>query len=236
MKIVFLLWASLFSVLARAQQGTVEYKMVLSQGGSSRTTTSILYFSDGNVRTDVSIPLPGSSKPMKQTVLMLKNSPDVTYMLNETSRTYTESKTGSPGAPTPTKATVKVLGKEKIQNLNCTHALVTFDKGTMEIWTTREIPGYEKLLSYWRSNLGFGDDTFYSELKKSGADGFMVRMKNSGVTMDLVRYDASPVAASLFTIPKDYKKGVTLDPAALRSMTPAQRQKLMEEFQKQHKP
>ncbi|RCR69005.1 DUF4412 domain-containing protein [Larkinella punicea] len=235
-KILSLLTTLLLPAFVWAQQGTVEYKMTMSQGAQSRTTTSTMYFSNGNVRTDVSIPFPGAAKPMKQTILMLAKTPNVTYMLNESSKTYTENRP-NPSKNTPAmKATVKVVGKEKIQNLNCTHALVTFDKGSMEIWTSKDIPGYEKLLSYWRSNQDFGGENLYTELKKSGADGFFVRMKNAGMTMDLVRYDTKPVSASLFDIPKDYKKGAAFDPAGFQNMTPAQRQKMIEAFKKQPKP
>ncbi|GAB3337524.1 hypothetical protein GCM10027299_48720 [Larkinella ripae] len=216
--LLLLLPALLLSTLGWAQQGTVEYKMTLSQGGQTPiTTTSTIYFSSGNVRTEVNIPLPGAPKPLKQTILMLAKTPNTTYLLNDANKTYAETSNGQKENVPAMKTTVRVLGKEKIQNLNCTHAMVTFEKGSMEIWTSKDIAGYDKLMSYWRSNQSFGDENVYNELKKSGADGFFVRMKNSGVTVDLVRYDTKPVEAALFEIPKDYKKGAApFDPSSFK--------------------
>jgi hypothetical protein len=233
-KLLFLVPALLLNAFAWAQQGTVEYKMTMSQGNESRTTNSTMYFSNGNVRTDINVPMPGASKPMKQSILMLASTPGTVYSLNDASKTYNETSTAQTPKTNPGSVTVKVVGKEKVQNLNCTHAVVTFDRGSMDIWTSKDIPGYEKLLSYWRANSNFGGDNMFTELKKSGAEGFFVRMKNAGITTELVRYDTKPVDASLFEIPKDYKKRD--HKSAYGSMTPAERQKLLESFKKQQKP
>ncbi|WP_164851341.1 DUF4412 domain-containing protein [Larkinella soli] len=233
---LFVLFSALcLPALALAQQGTVEYQVTLP--GNSRPSTSLVYFSNGNVRTDMTVSIPGAGAPMKQSMLMRAENPNTIYMLNPANRTYSET-TSSPGtAPTAGKATVKVIGKEKIRNLNTTHARVTFQQGSMDIWTTRDIPGYDKLLSYWRANKSFGGDILYSELKKAGADGFFVRMKNGndrgGMTMELVRYDSKPVPASLFELPKDYKKGPSYEASGIRGLSPAQRKKMMDAIQKQ---
>ncbi|WP_185731286.1 DUF4412 domain-containing protein [Larkinella rosea] len=231
-KILIIAHLILLNVYANAQQGTVEYKMTMARGGQSQSTTSTMYFSNGNVRTDVSIPMPGTTTPMKQSILFLAASPNTIYTLNDASKTYSETKTDK--TPPQSGATiVKVLGKEKIQNLNCTHAMITLDKGSMEVWTSKDIPGYDKLLSYWNSNNSLGGAKMLDELKKNGADGFFVRMKNSGITTELVRYDLKAVDASLFEIPKEYKKR---DHSGFGNMSPADRKKMIDAYKKQQKP
>ena len=208
---LLLLTACLFSAFTYAQQGTIEYKTTIAGGPKPMTSTSTMSFSNGNIRIEAAIPIPGAAKPMKQTMLMLAKQPNTIYTLNDASQTYTESSTEKAAKTTPTKATVKIVGKEKIQGLNCTHVLVNMGKMTMDMWTTKDIAGYEKMLSYWKSASNMGGDNLYSELKKSGAEGFVVRTKNGsvggGMTMELISYDPKPVAASLFDIPKGYKKG-----------------------------
>lgn len=236
MKTILLLLPSfLLTTFTRAQQGTFDYKLTMAPNGQSRTSTSTLYFLNGNIRTDINITLPGMSKLIKQSMLILEKTPKTVYILNESSRTYSETSTDYGKTAPSGKVTVKVVGQEIIQKLNCTHSVVTSANGTMNVWTTRDIPGYEKLLSYWSSNKSFGSDNVLNALKKSGVDGFFVRMKNAAMTMDLVRYDTRPVAASLFEIPKDYKKRA-FDPSALNNLTPAERKKMMEAFQKHQKP
>ncbi|WP_234733726.1 DUF4412 domain-containing protein [Tellurirhabdus bombi] len=237
-KISFLLIALLLAPFVQAQQGSVEYKISMKSGNQNINSSSVMYFSNGNVRTEMSIPLPGAPKPIKQTMLLLTSKPNTVYLLNEATKTYTENATNTASKTNPGKITVKVLGKEKIQNMNCTHAVVTTDKGNVEVWTTKEIPGYEKLISYWSSSKNFGVDNMYSELKKNDAEGFFVRMQNNaapgGMVMDLVRYDTKAIPASQFEIPKDFKKGMSYDPEKMKNMSPAERQKAVEEMMKQY--
>lgn len=235
---LLLLYTGLLSVTTYAQQGTIEYQTTISGGPQPMTSNSTMSFSNGNIRIEASIPIPGAAKPMKQTMLMLANKPNTVYMLNDASQTYTESSTEKPAKTDPIKPTVKIIGKEKIQGLNCTHALVNMGKMTMDVWTTKDIAGYEKMLSYWKTARNMGGDDLYNELKKSGADGFFVRLKNSsvsgGMTMELVSYNPKPVSAALFEIPKGYKKGASFDPEKMKNMSPAERQKLMQEMMKQY--
>jgi hypothetical protein len=105
----------------------------------------------------------------------------------------------------------------------------------MDMWTTKDISGYENMLAYWKSSISGGNDQMYTELKKAGAEGFVVKMQIPGsMTMELVKYDAKPVSASVFTIPAGYKKGTSMDPEKMKNMTPAERRKAMEEMMKQY--
>ena len=103
------------------------------------------------------------------------------------------------------------------------------------MWTTKDISGYENMLAYWKSSISGGNDQMYTELKKAGAEGFVVKMQIPGsMTMELVKYDAKPVSTSVFAIPAGYKKGASVDPEKMKNMTPAERRKAMEEMMKQY--
>ncbi len=239
MKNLILVCCLLLTRSAWAQQGTIEYKMTLGNGGAQgMTSSSTLYFANGNVRTDATMALPGATRPIKQSVLMLKSNPKTMVTLNEANHTYTETEMNTVNSTTNGKTTVKILGKETVQNLPCTHVLLSFAKGGMEVWTTKAIPGYESLASFWKTSRNFGSSDVYSELVKNGADGFFVKMKSpgdkGGMNMELVRYDPRPVSAALFIIPKGYQKTEGFDPEKMKNMSPAERQKLMQEMMKQY--
>lgn len=235
-QILLFIIASLLTVATYAQQGVLEYQTTISGGPQPIATASTMYFLNGNIRNEVAIALPGGARPMKQTMLMLTKHPNMVYMLHDATKTYTETSTEQIGKHPQPKLTVKIIGKEMILGLNCVHASVDMGKTTMDIWTTKDIPGYEKMLSYWKSNPNVGGENLYNELKNKGAAGFVVRTKNNmakgGMTMELVRYDPRPAAASLFEIPQGYKKGASFDSEKMKNMSPAERQKLMQQMMK----
>ena len=241
MKQLFSVLTALFySVCAFAQQGTIQYKITLGNSEKAITSTSTMYFLNGSTRVEANIPMPGSGKPIKQTVLMPASKPNVMYNLDDANKSYTET-TVSPSATKDVKATVKVLGTETIQGLSCKHLSVTMDKTNMEVWTTKDIPGYEKMMSYWRSNPAMSSNSFYNELKKNNAEGFFVKTKTNGMrggsmVMEMVSYNTKPVAASLFSIPAGYKKEAGFDPAAMEKMSPAERQKMVEQMMQKYAP
>jgi hypothetical protein len=221
----------LITLSAVAQQGTLEYKMTLSGGqGQGMTSSSKMMFSGSKVRVETNMAIAGTT--IKQAMLMLPEKPNVITMLDEKAKTYREVSTGQ---KTMDKVTLKVVGKEKIQNFNCTHVIVTTQNRPMDMWTTKDISGYENMMAYLKSSIGGGNDQMYTELKKAGADGFVVKMQIPGsMTMELVKYDAKPVPASTFTVPAEYKKGAAIDPEKMKNMTPAERRKAMEEMMKQY--
>jgi len=221
----------LFTFGGMAQQGTLEYKMTLSQGQEKgMVSTSKMMFSGSKIRVETNMAIAGTT--IKQAMLMLPEKPNVITMLDENTKTYREVSTAQ---KTMDKVTLKVVGKEKIQNFNCSHVIVTVQNRPMDMWTTKDISGYENMLAYWKSSISGGNDQMYTELKKAGADGFVVKMQIPGsMTMELVKHDAKPVSASVFTIPAGYKKGASVDPEKMKNMTPAERRKAMEEMMKQY--
>lgn len=236
--ILLFLSALLLSSTVWAQQGTLEYKTTMLNGNQTVESTSKMYYANGNVRTEVNVAIPGMGKPMKQTMLMLAAKPKTMFMLNEMNRTYMETTIREPEKASNAKITVNIVGKEKIKNLSCTHAEVMFEKGIMDVWTTKDIPGYAGMQSLIRSNRSMGNDNLYTELKKKGIDGIFVRMgSNAGagqMLMELERFDTKPVAASLFQIPADYKK-VDSEASRMLNMSPSDRKKFIEEMQKRQK-
>lgn len=233
-KIGILMIGLLASMQLLAQQGTIDYKMTMTgNGAKSRVSSSKMMFSGGKVRVETNMSIGGISQ--KQVMLMVPDNPNSLLILDEKTKTYREISTKPKSMD---KATVKVIGKEKIQNLNCTHVVVTIQNRPMDMWTTKDIDGYQNMLAYWKSSIAGGNDQMYSELKKVGAEGFVVKTQisnpNGGMTMELVKYDDKPVAAAVFEIPSGYKKGASFDPEKMKNMTPAERRKAMEEMMKQY--
>ena len=236
-KFLFFILVVLSANWAAAQQGTIDYKMTMSGVGKGTASTSTMSFSGGKVRVETNINMQGFSH--KQVMLMLPNKPNTVTMLDAAAKTYSEISTNSTAKDAGLgKTSVKIVGKEKIQNLNCTHVVMTIGNRPMDIWTTKDIAGYENMLNYWKSSISGGNDQLYNELKKAGAEGFVVKtqIKNpeGGVTMELVKYDAKPVAASAFEIPAGYQKGSSLDPEKMKTMSPAERKKMLEEMMKKY--
>jgi hypothetical protein len=215
-----------------AQQGTLEYKMTMAGKGqgSGMLSESKMMFSGNKVRVEARINVGGAS--IHQVMLMVPEKPNVITLLEETSKTYRELSTSQ---KTMDKVALKVVGKEKILSFNCIHVVVTVQNRPMDLWTTKDISGYENMLAYWKSGLSSGNAQVFNELKKAGADGFVVKMQIPGsMTMELVKHDSKPVAASVFDIPAGYKKGASIDPEKMKNMTPAERRKVMEEMMKQY--
>jgi hypothetical protein len=102
----------LITLSAVAQQGTLEYKMILSRGQEKgMVSASKMMFSGTKIRVETNMAIAGTT--IKQAMLMLPEKPNVITMLDESSKTYREVSTGQ---KTMDKVTLKVVGKEKIQN------------------------------------------------------------------------------------------------------------------------
>lgn len=113
MKQLLILGLSLFLTLGvMAQQGTLEYKMTMSRGQENgMVSTSKMMFSGSKIRVETNMAIAGTK--IKQAMLMLPEKPNVMTMLDENAKTYREVSTGQ---KTMDKVTLKVVGKEKIQN------------------------------------------------------------------------------------------------------------------------
>jgi len=214
---------------AFAQDMYLEYKLSGPANGTSK-----MYTSTAGVRVEAEMQLPQMGS-MKSVTLMPASKPGTVITFTDKAKTYTEIKTQSNAAETA-KYEVKVVGKEKIGAYNCVHSTVSLNgKPAMEMWTSKEIPGYETLLKQTKANSPIGTESMYRQLESKGASGMMVKMTvgTGGMTTELVKAEKRSNPASLFAVPAGYTKS-EFDPAQMQNMTPAQRQKMMQEMMKQY--
>jgi hypothetical protein len=189
---------------AKAQDMYLEYKMSGVMAGTSKT-----YISPLGMRIESEMVLPQLGK-MSSVSIMTKSKGTMISFDNK-SNTYTEMKI--PNSPNLDKMSyaIKVVGNEKVNGYNCAHAIITMSKGiNMEMWTTKEVKGYQIMAELSKTNDSFGSQKMYQLLKDKGADGFLVKSKmgdgKRGMMMDLVKIEQKNNPASLFTPPSGYKK------------------------------
>ncbi len=196
----------------------LKYRMQVNTEQSSAYTmdmTTEMYLSPdigARSQTTMSMPMIGE---ITMAVLTHFDDPNHMTIINERKKSYTvmdltEMKEKN------SKLDYKVtnLGKEEVFGLNCTHARVTMDKGAkMDIWTTKEIPAFNKLMKlYFKTNKKTGGDQMWEALKEAGAVGFMVKMvmvmeKEGGSSvMQLTQMKRMTVPDAMLEVPSGYKE------------------------------
>ncbi len=226
----FLLTGLALGFGGKAQDMYLEYKMSGPVNGTSK-----MYTAAAGVRVEADMTLPQVG-PMKNVTLMPARQPGTVITFNDRSKTYTETNAKAATAEA-TRFDVKVIGKEKVGAFNCVHSTLSLNgKPSMDMWTSRDIAGYESLMKMAKALGPMGSENLYRQLEAKGAAGMMVRMQpagGNGMTMELVRAERRSNPASLFAVPAGYTKS-SFDPASMKTMTPAQRQKAMQEMMKQY--
>lgn len=218
------------TVNAFAQDMYLEYKLTGPMTGTSRMYTSAAGL---RVEADMTLPQVG---PVKNVTIVRADRPNTLITYTDKTKTYQEINTKTAGVETVTYD-VKITGKERIGGYNATRATLSANgKPAMEVWTSRDIPGYENLVKLTKSLGSMGSENLYRQLETSGAGGMVVKMKpagGNGLTMELTRAERRSNPASLLAIPPGYTKS-SFDPAQLQKMSPAERQKAMQELMKQY--
>src|SRR5699024_3251781 len=134
-------------------------------------------FSKGGGRSvlTMDIPVIGHKKFVTLTHF---NDPSKIIILNERKKQYSIINAE------PTKREQKVtysitkIGNEKIHGLSTVHVKATGSDGEQfELWTSREIPGYEKVIDFYKKNQKLGGGQLWEALTEADADGYMVKMK-----------------------------------------------------------
>ncbi|TND08011.1 MAG: hypothetical protein FD123_2694 [Bacteroidetes bacterium] len=246
-KRTILLWATLFPVIAMAQQG-IHYTYKFSSEKSSGIMNG--YYSEAGTRSEMEATAPNPKDPkqsisIKSVGITMKDKPDVRYVLDEKNKSYTEYKNTAHTGNKETY-TVKIVGDEKVGSYNCKHVQLTDSKGKVtEEWVTKDVADYEKLKEIASTSEYVDSDGMSKALKAAGVEGMMVKMKNAGargetVTVELVLLERKVLDVSLFKIPADYKKTETpVMPGAggmpdFSKMTPEEQKQWLEQMKKQY--
>lgn len=163
----------------------------------------------GRAETVMEIPMLGE---MKMSVLTDMNNPQRAVMLNDKKQQYSVIDFSDSKLKDDKEIyTVNKLGTVNFRGLNCIHAeAINQDGERFEIWTTREIPGYQDIAALYSKAQRMGSDNMWQALQDADCAGFMVKLKveSDGATsiMELVEMQNTDVPASTFEIPDGYKE------------------------------
>ncbi|MBS1634404.1 MAG: DUF4412 domain-containing protein [Bacteroidetes bacterium] len=250
MKKTLLLLLSVMGLNMAAQNGTtIEYKFTSSKGIKGN---SLVKYTDVGYRSEINMffaQMPDGG--MKLVQIWKKENPDVIYVINEKSKSYSEMKKKEVQQQTDNRTyTVKKLNDEVVNGYKCTHALITEGTETMEVWNTKDIPDYTKYADAMSSNKRLGSAKRNQALKDAGCEGFLVKMihkndpREGDMTMELVKIEKATIAKTDFDIPAGYTKTETVQtPGAMQgmktqqeimNMSPEERAKYIEEMKKKY--
>ena len=242
--IVLLLSLSALATSAIAKDGIyLEFKIT----SPTTTGTSKTYTAGGSTRSEMTIKSPRNPNPFTIATLVLASAPGKSYSLNEAGKTYTEVDISRSQSDNDDDIEVTVLGKEKVNNYNCTHVSIKNRKSqrTSEMWLSKDIPGFMNYTTVKNNYLG--GSKFFDALKAKGAEGFVARMltnseRGEKMQMDLVKAEKQNIPDAFLSL-NGYTKGVSpqmapgggIDRNALQNMTPEERKAYMEKMRAQYK-
>jgi Domain of unknown function (DUF4412) len=203
-KIILVCTTLLMSIPVFSQDMYLEYKM----SGPMAATNKVYTSSTAGIRMEMEMNLPQIGK-MTNIMLMPKGK-NIVYTYNTKSKTYTESNTASK-KESDLDVKFVVVGNEKVNGYNCKHIKMTMkNKMVTDMWTTKDIAGYEVMESLSKSSDNIVSNKIYNQLKSQGADGMMVKTemqigKNKMINQ-LVKAEKHANAAGLFSLPPGYSK------------------------------
>ena len=255
-RLTLALASMLMAALASAQtEGVADFKLT---SGDSMKGTGRMYFAKAGYRSDFSLdasdsrskPPGGKAAATKLSMIGRASEPDVVYMLNDDTKSYTvwdAKKARDEASKTKDKYTVERLGTDTVGGISCQNARVKSSNGVdMEVCMAKDIAAPAGWLSAMGRNSGGG--SWVGEMHAAGMDGFPIRWITGGrhsekTTMELTKFERKAVPASTFAIPAGYQKTDAMSVGlnseqrkqlddAMSKMTPEQR-KQMEEMMKQ---
>jgi hypothetical protein len=237
------------SILSSQNGAKIEYKLFSTSG--AKGAMKLNYSEYGSVSEfNMTMPqMPGSGMTTKS--LSQTSKPGFIYMINDQNKTYSEIKQADMVKEDTKTYTVKKLGDETVNGYKCSHALITEGKETHEVWNTKDIADFDKIVASFKTNNRFGSQKREKALKDAGCEGMLVKMISKGnaregdMTMELVKMKKKAFTKSDFEIPSGYAKGGMADgmtmpgmksQAEIMKMTPEEREKYVEELKKQYAP
>ena len=251
MKTILLFSAFLLTSFCSFAGYYIEFKVIGPQGVNGIMKS---WYQDGNTRTQMNMGegMQGMGRMgmMNMTTLQLKNSPDAFYMLNEKDKTYFESgrkkREGESSVEEKEKYEVVVIGKETVNGYATTHVTLKGKSermGIMHWWVSTDVKGYSEMADM--KNRYINGSAATKAMAEKGVQGFPVRMKMGGdkmeMQMDLVKAEMMDIPESKFSLegytkqdrPSPMMPG-GVDMQKIQNMTPEERQKFIEQMQKQY--
>jgi hypothetical protein len=235
----------------------VEYKIKgpAGPGGEQGIQgTMKAWYQDGNTRSQMQMEMPGGlgsipgmSDKGNMIMLLLRDQPDKTFMLDEKNKTYVEISNKKEKDEQGDDFEITVIGQEKVNGFNATHIKAVSrgpSKAEMEWWVSKEVAGHEEMKNF-RSRQ-FNTSDMYKSMKSKGVEGFPVKMLMGGrgrnkemvMEMNLVKAEKMDMPESRFSIDGYAKREGSpfmlggMDPEKLKNMSPEERMKFIQEMQK----
>ncbi|HRH01388.1 MAG TPA: DUF4412 domain-containing protein [Bacteroidia bacterium] len=209
--LAFLIFVGFTSHAQSPFEGTITLKMSSSEKPDMGFTK--LYFSPIGSRMETEMKLSLNMKPFKTVRICKNETPNVYYILNELNETYFISDLSNYQAQQKPDETiqVKVIGKEKILEYNCTHVIITGKFGETELWTTTELMNYDSYKKINESDIRSRNLSYAKALIEANAEGFPVKTvkKSAGgsaIVIELVDVSRKKPVKSLFEVPANYVK------------------------------
>jgi Domain of unknown function (DUF4412) len=234
-----LLFLSTAALPALGFEGVIETKMTMTGKETQMSGSGTITIKGLSSRMDSQMTLP--TGPMKTIVIHRAEEPNVTYVLNESSKTYSKLDASEAPARDTSKYTVKRLGKETIAGRSTEHVMVAKDGANeTEVWVDTKLISSADLAKAFS---GRGDaGGWWKALEKEGVGGVPLKLishdKAGGkdnVVWEATRVEAKSVPASAFQIPSGYSEGSGfggMGGGAMNKLTPEQRKQLEEMMKK----
>ena len=230
----------IYAAAVWAQGAYVEFRVTTSQTGPAGS--SKIYYRDGNTRAEISLNSQQASGHTDHVSLILKDSANKAFILNQTDMTYTTidltnvTKTDND----PSQYLITVIGKEMVNGYLCTHIRMkrVTSKTDEDVWISLNVPNYKQFMNIKSKYTSMG---FFKAIAAKGVAGFPVRMvlpeNGHNIQVDLAKSEVKDIPASLFSL-KGYKRGAAPMQGPedvmnkIKSMTPEERKKFLDEVRK----
>jgi hypothetical protein len=225
-------------------EGVADFRIQTNlEKGKAVIGTGKVFVTPAAYRTEWEMTVPESSRTrkagpqrMKMTMLGKASKPDVLFMVDHETKTYSVWDTRQAGdqqASAKETYTVERLGAGSAAGVTCQRAMVTSSKGNrFEVCVSKELGASADWIAAMSRREHTGN--WIRALKKKGLEGFPIRWsmfrKNETepfMTMELTKLEKKTLPASLFEVPADYKQTDT----AIGGLTPEQR-KAMEDMRR----
>lgn len=236
--------ATTAAAVALPFEGVADFRIQTNlEKGKAVIGTGKVFVSPSAYRTEWEMTVPESTRTrkagpqrMKMTMVGKSSKPDVLYLVDDESKTYTvwdaKQAKDSEGSSKETY-TIERLGSGSVAGITCQRAMVTSSKGNrFEVCVSKELSASADWIAAMSRREHTGD--WLRELKNKGIEGFPIRWTmfrkdetEPFMTMELTKLEKKTLPASLFEVPADYKQ----TEAAIGGLTPEQR-KAVEDMRK----
>jgi len=249
-----------------AFEGVANFRIQTStEKGQSIGGTGKVFVTSAAYRTEFQMSLPesarsraGAPQQFKMTMLAKVAKPNLVYMVDDDSKTYSvwdTSDAAKDASNLPKETyTVERLGSGTVAGLSCQKARLTSSKGDRyEVCVSKDFgASADWLAAISRRTRGAGG--WVQALKEKGVEGFPIQWSmfrkdqtEPFMTMELTSLDKKSLPASLFEVPAGYKQtemaigGLTPEQQKmladarermLKNMTPEQRKKYEESMKR----